>query len=360
MSLASLADSPLVRLTGYAWRWWTACLLSLLPPAWRHGLALEEETVILTLTTDPMQIVLRRLPATRVQRALALDIPTEKDWEEVIRTQIRPVCREAHVTLELPTDWLLQRVLELPLAVDENLRPVLRFELDRYTPFTSDQVYYDYQRLQRDKVNKKLRVLLVVVPRRYVDEWRERLSRAAIPVQRITGTGLSAINLLPSGHRRRWTVRDYLKPLSGIGLLLLLTIALLTPLWQMHQVVLLLHQSLHDLQHPLQQVEALRQQQQRLAEDVRFLRDLRLTQPSTITLFEELSQRLPDTTWLYELRLSNGLLTIQGESANAADLIRVIEASPYFHNTAFQSPITKQGERELFQLATQIVMQTTP
>ena len=48
------------------------------------------------------------------------------------------------VILCLPADKVLTRTLTLPLATEENLREVLAFQMDRQTPFTVEQVYYDY------------------------------------------------------------------------------------------------------------------------------------------------------------------------------------------------------------------------
>ena len=63
----------------------------------------------------------------------------------------------------------MHKTLDLPLAAAENLREVLTFEMDRQTPFTADQVYFDYQIVQRDNTNGRISVEMTAVHRADVD-----------------------------------------------------------------------------------------------------------------------------------------------------------------------------------------------
>ena len=66
------------------------------------------------------------------------------------------------VRLVLTPEQALLKTITLPLATEENLREVVGFELDRHTPFTPDQAYYDVQIVRRDPQNEKIVVSLAV------------------------------------------------------------------------------------------------------------------------------------------------------------------------------------------------------
>jgi hypothetical protein len=54
------------------------------------------------------------------------------------------------ILLCLANTKVLRQIITLPLAAEENLQQTLRFEIDRYTPFRADQVYFDYRIKARD------------------------------------------------------------------------------------------------------------------------------------------------------------------------------------------------------------------
>jgi general secretion pathway protein L len=63
--------------------------------------------------------------------------------------------------------------------------------------------------------------------------------------------------------------------------------------------------------------------------------------PVAVVVLDELSVLLPDSTYLTELSLDAGRLRITGVSANAAELVPLLEGSGYFTNAAFYAPTTR-------------------
>ena len=61
------------------------------------------------------------------------------------------------------------RFIELPLAVKENLRDSIGYELEKYTPFASGDVYFDFQIIEEDKENNRMKILLAVVRKDVVE-----------------------------------------------------------------------------------------------------------------------------------------------------------------------------------------------
>jgi general secretion pathway protein L len=76
-----------------------------------------------------------------------------------------------------------------------------------------------------------------------------------------------------------------------------------------------------------------------------------------VDMLNELTRVIPDQTSLYGLQYRDRKLVIQGRSPAASSLIELIEASPYFKNTSFVSPVIKDiaSGQERFQIASEAV-----
>ncbi len=65
--------------------------------------------------------------------------------------------------LGIPRNTAILRYLEFPIAVKENLRESLGYELEKHVPFNPEDVYFDFQIISEDKAVGRLQLLLVVV-----------------------------------------------------------------------------------------------------------------------------------------------------------------------------------------------------
>jgi general secretion pathway protein L len=76
-----------------------------------------------------------------------------------------------------------------------------------------------------------------------------------------------------------------------------------------------------------------------------------------VYLFDDLTKRIPDTTWLTYFQYKSGNLQVRGESPDASSLIALVEASPMFQETRFVSPVTRSSatNRDRFQLEMKVV-----
>jgi Tfp pilus assembly protein PilN len=91
------------------------------------------------------------------------------------------------VFLGIPRSKAILRYLELPVAVRENLRETLGYELEKHVPFSPEEVYFDFQIISEDKSADRLQLLLVVVK-------KEALSIVLAVSERL-GFGISGVGL---------------------------------------------------------------------------------------------------------------------------------------------------------------------
>ncbi|MDY6863723.1 MAG: pilus assembly protein PilM [Thermodesulfobacteriota bacterium] len=84
------------------------------------------------------------------------------------------------VYLGISRDQVIIKFIELPKAALENLQSVLNFEMERYIPFSADNVYFDFLLLNKGSENQTIKVLLIVVPKNLMDKYLEDLETEGI------------------------------------------------------------------------------------------------------------------------------------------------------------------------------------
>lgn len=245
----------------------------------------------------------------------------------------------AVIDLEIPRELLLQRELSLPTQVQERLSTVLGYELDRLTPFARSEVYYDATVLGVHQ--GQIRVQLVLCRRDQVKPFLDRLKAAGMPVHRLIWPGSwPRANLLPSAERPR---RNQLKSLVAPALLslvlVLLALVMVTPLWQAQQTREQLQQQLRQLRLQAEQVGALNDElTQAQAANAAVLQRSREA-PRMSDLLRELTDLLPDETWVQTLNYNDGKVDMRGQSERATDLIALLEQGPGISDVSFRSPV---------------------
>jgi Tfp pilus assembly protein PilN len=88
------------------------------------------------------------------------------------------------ITLSIPKAWTIIRTVEFPSTVKENLASVIAYEMDRITPFTSDEALFDFRVLKED--SGKIVLLVMAARADAVMPYMASLSENGFTVSRIT------------------------------------------------------------------------------------------------------------------------------------------------------------------------------
>ncbi|HMP74391.1 MAG TPA: PilN domain-containing protein [Kiritimatiellia bacterium] len=86
--------------------------------------------------------------------------------------------REGRITLALPTDQTLLRVIDMPTTDLEELRGMTELQVDKFSPFPSDQVYHSFEVLSQTA--DTTRVLIGAAPRDRIDPLGQALALAGV------------------------------------------------------------------------------------------------------------------------------------------------------------------------------------
>jgi general secretion pathway protein L len=358
MSLhASSVSTPVRTLTEHAARflkWWGGELGGLLPARLRETGGRRARRLLLDVDGDAVQVDL--VTGGRHERLARLELGGGGEHLAAYAPASRLQATGVAVTLRLAPGQVLHRRLSLPAAAEENLRAVLGFEMDRQTPFQADQVYYDFAVVGRTE--GQLTVELAVIPRARLDALLRSVSALGVQPDVVEVRGLDGVDLLPPERRprpNRWR-RRLNTTLAGV-LVMLLVATLAWPMWRLDRAVDALRAEVAAVQSQAMEAAALREALDAGVRQTRFLVEQKQTQPLVIELLDELSQVLPDGTWLYQFELRGRQVVIQGESTASAALIALLEASPAFEKVAFRSPVTQNPSsgRERFQIAAEVI-----
>ncbi len=337
--------------------WWRNELLALVPAGLRGLLNFRRPRVILRFDGGEVAVS-EQQPGDDEQPIL---YQFESDSESVQRDNalvfLNNAAESANLVLRLPGELALKKTLILPAAAEDNLHDILGFEMDRQTPFTADQVYYDQYISGRNPQAQQIEVDMVVVPRRAVDEWLAKLATWGVTpkVVDVDDEEVSEpINLLPLTMRggRKDLQAGLPMLLKGLAAALLLGV-LIVPFVQLARGNQQLQTWVKEAKQRAEGALKVQEQLDRLQKESGLLADKKQSQVPVIEVVNELTRLLPDDTWLYQLSLKGSGVNIQGESSGATVLLNALESSPLYSKASFRSPVTQNARtsRERFDIA---------
>lgn len=339
-------------------QWWGGELAFLLPKSLRRYLRERHGSVIFSPLARGFDLVfLDDDDEVVAQRRLDLNQP---DGFQQLKNQY-PALEKAEFVLRLSAEQALHKLLYLPAAAQENLPQVVGFELDRYTPFNAEQVYFAPVPLGSTE-HGQIRVLLIAAPKLRLDEQLANLASLGASAHKVDFAPAIAefpqtrdsYNLLPERFRRRGGgLAQSLQWLVSAVLLLLLPAVLVVPVWYEGQAVERLQTRIKQLQKQNRVVDAQQNEIDALRAETQKLIDLKQQSPALLAVLNELSRLLNDQTWLTHLHFSDNHMQIQGQSPAASGLIGILEGSEFFSGVSFVSPLTqdKTTGRERFQIS---------
>ncbi len=391
LTLPSLAPRmhELARGLGLAgfWAWWTAQLDPLVPRAPRAALARRRMRPLIAFEGDHATIwrpVLENGQAlmkagTTIQ--LTGDAAAIQAAGRAAVASLAPMVyggRSAvqRMVVAVPAREVLRKTIELPAAVEEDLRQALTYDLDRHTPFKADELYFDAVVARRDAARGIVHVDLAAVRRAVVDPALKLAAAWGADVAAVVpaSTDMAApsrVNLLPLAMRpsrslwRRW---QFWVPLAVVALLILASI--LIPLWQKRDYAIQLNGLADQARAQAAISETLRVELDGKVADFNTALERKYAYPGALQTLDYVSKLLPDDTWLTQFELKSVTkdkelqreVLVRGETLNAGRLVQLFEDTQHFAQAAPRAPTTKiqPGPGEIFDLGAQVKPRAVP
>ena len=263
--------------------------------------------------------------------------------------------RRRPVILQLPAETLLERRIVLPLAAERDLGSVLQYEIDRITPFRSNEIFWRYHVEQRDRPNARLNVRLSLIPKAPLMPLLDALEAAGQSASMLEVRSRNAAPCMidldrTASTRDIWARRSLVAGGCLCGGLVVAVVIL--PFILQSLAAGRVEQRITSLRPAVAQAETLRQQIAAGASGIDVMAAERSRVGDALAVLAAVTTALPDDTYLNSITLRQGHLTITGQSAAAARLIGALSTDPTIRNASFDAPVTRaeQAKADLFSI----------
>lgn len=297
----------------YGWRLWIEELMTMLPPEWRERLTRRNHIV------------------AEIGKSGSLVYRDEENHQPLA---VKP---RGPVKFLMPASQILTREIELPLLPMSDVKRMIALDIDRLTPFQSDQVYFDAEILARDADSGRQQVALGILPRataaKVLDFVRENnLQPAAIGVT--AGAGASAPNFdflsaMRDAEGGSASQRRSLYWWGGAAALLVLNLALLT--YRDSSNLEELRQTVEAQQAPVTVALRTRDKVDREGARRADLLD-RKEKNSPLPVLDAVTKAMPQDAWVNRFEWNGRTVHVRGQRKTSNDILARLEASPVLRN----------------------------
>ncbi len=245
--------------------------------------------------------------------------------------------------LRLPPDAVLCREVTLPMAAARNVEAAIGFEIDRLTPFTAAELFWDIGEVQLDRTLGQIRVQLFFVPQARVENLLLALRRIGLSASFIEANfGPAGTVRIDLGAQHRPAARWRQSALAALCGVLALT-CLASPFLRQQIAIDATARDVAASGPAAATAQGLRRQLEIAASGQAAIAQARRS-GDPLQVLAALTDALPDGTWLDDLSLKSGDLTFDGRSSNAAALIGRVTAAPGLDNPSFVAPVTRTAD----------------
>jgi general secretion pathway protein L len=170
------------------------------------------------------------------------------------------------------------------------------------------------------------------------------------------------VNLLPMNLRKKVSRAGlYVAVFLSVASLVLAGTLVIRPFFQEREELTRVLAELKELKPKVDAIEAVQKRKELTEKEVQEFDGLISEGSSRLRILRELSEVLPPTVWVWNLKLKSRDVELNGFANSASDLIAILDKSPYFEKVEFTSPVTKerrlfgeQVEKERFKISTKI------
>jgi general secretion pathway protein L len=351
--------TPVVERLRQFFSWWLGELADCVPSRLRETIGAGAQKLIILIADKTVTFEHIKGKTVLWLGSLDLSQSSPAGQRETVREIVSDAkMRSAQIVIRLPRGSALRRIVELPSPALENLREVLSFEMDRHTPFESDEVYFDYHVTQHDTENKLVKVDIVVMARELADRAIGLVTGWGLEPDRLSladrQEGEHEFNLLPRSTTRRARSKSFeVSVLLGVAACLLLGLWIYMPLRNQQIFLADLEIRLDKARAEATQATSLTDRVSEMADRSRFVMAQKRDRFAIMDLLNEVTRLLPDDTWVLQFGRRGNQMTVSGYSVKPSSLIGILEDSRMFTEVRFSSPVTADPRvgRERFNIS---------
>lgn len=328
---------------------WGESMRDLLPLKIQRELMVGDEYLLLELKDS--QILLSQF-SSGVRTELGVFEYKDGYYDQDIIPMVKKYLNDdIKLLLCLQDNAVLQKQVTLPAALTNTFKQSIYYELEKYTPFKRNKVFYDAKLVKKNDNN--IIIGLYIVPEDEVKGLIELFNKAGLKLDGLTCKSDISVNMLPEVIRRKSKlVRPNMNWAYVAIAVVIIALCLAGPLYYKDY-------RLERIKSKAEKAEAEAQGETDLwnkkEAKTQALTEFVNSQPvSFASVFEALSKVIPDNTWLTQLIYNNNELSIRGESAAAAELPVLLNQHPYFNNAELETTVKSRSGGETFKIRVQV------
>ncbi|WP_419758748.1 PilN domain-containing protein [Acidisoma sp.] len=337
--------------------WWARQWLDLLPPQltatnrWSNALVIDLPTERDETGSIPFALI-RRL---RGKETPLGRFRTDDSGIAAIRRARRVKGRSLDILLRLWPGALLEHRFAIPLAAEHDAAEVLRYEIDRVTPFTAEDIFWTWEAERRDRERGRLFVRLSLVPRASVLSGLRVLAAAGLSPRRLEVAAedgsLRHLPLQTDARAGETLQRGVVRVLAAVCAVLAIVAGVLPFVFQQARIQHT-EREIAQLQPRVSEAVMLRRRilGQAAGADVIAAAEVRIG--DAVQALAAVTEVMPDNTFLTAFSLSQRNLSLTGQSTDPAGLIAAMSADPMIASPSFSAPVTAAptGKGSLFSI----------
>lgn len=367
MSVLNLNKNVTIEIKPFL-RWWARELAFLVPIKIRQFFHTPQAAIIVRSNGEQFELSYEINGEQKYLATVVRDISKAQAVKNLLAGER---FKNAVFVLRLSNADALSKTVNLPLAAQANVTQVVSYELDRYSPFKAEQVYFATRIERVDTEAAQIAVQLLLTPKKHLESLYNDCKNLGITPSVVDVEDSpndlqnlhSAYNLLPQNlqlkvkNTSRWIIGTLF-----ISLILLSFSSLILPVWLEYQAVEELENKISKIDKEVKAIKNLQAEMDSLREETQLLINEKTAAPPIIAILNEISALMQDDSWLSYLQYSDGQIQLQGESKAASNLLADLEASDYFAKVNFASPVTqdKASGLERFQITAEITKPDNP
>ena len=342
-------------------RWWIEQLASFIPHSLKAKID-ENKCTVEIVIKDGEWVISAKGRNNDIPKLASMNTENE-NCSNLLNTWLTELSDPpSRLKIKIPSDHFLLREIKLPIAAETTLHEALEFQIGRVTPFRLEDIYYHYGIKAKDRAEKTLTAWLVVIPKRTMDPLLAAFNDLA--PQPLTPSISTNKKIEPfTISYRLQTIKSKAGWLTqtAVALLLinLLGLAIYAKL-HLNNVLLhadTIHTQLKEVKSKAMKAMDITQQLEELDQQAEFIGNLDHAALMKVAIIEDLTKKIPDHTWIKQLDIKNGQVTLVGYSDDSAGLVGQLEKSSFLHNVGFKSTVIRDriSGKERFSLSAKLI-----
>jgi len=345
------------------WRWWLGEIVACLPEGLRETLRPDGPRISIAVGGNTARFDLCEGESSYTLGEIKIDEGDAAQRRAHIARLFEVAgCSPNAVDFYLNDRHVLRPRVELPAETQQNLAEVLSFEMDRYTPFKAEEVYFDHRVLNVNRARRRIAVELAVTRHEEVSRLQELAEAWGLVLQRVGIDGGTASGRLPYTLFQSDAANDgrsmSRRVIGGMAIAAcgLLAVAAYLPFMQLQQNIAGSVAELTEAKTAAIEVSALEKQVVAMTDQAHYLVNKKVSKPPVIQVLYELTRALPDHTSLVQFSWRDGEVVFSGFSETAASLIGDLEDTALLQKVGFSAPVTADPRigRERFRITASI------